>query len=159
MADGPDKIGDSPDIEMHQRDETAQKPSQAEKQSLGELFAKLICDFRAFAYAEIELLRISYTGALRALWLSALALLLGGILCLSAFVSLFVGVTIVLAPMIGTLPAALAVSIIAAGTGGVIVLAAGRHFGARVSALIPREKPPKDQADDIQGPADNAHGL
>lgn len=159
MADGPDEIGESPDSKMHQGDDAAEKPSHAEKQSLGELFAKLVLDFRTFVYAEIELLRISYTRTVRALWISALAILFGGILCLSAFVSLFIGVTIALTPMIGTLPAALTVSIIATATGCLIVLAAGRHFGASVSALIPREKHPKDQADDIQGPADNAHGL
>ena len=159
MADGPDKIGESPDIRMHERDEAAEQPSHAENPSLSQLFAKLVFDFRAFAYAEIELLRISYTRAVRALWISALAVLFGGILCLSAFVSLFVGMTIALAPMIGTLPAALAVSLIAAATGLVIVLAAGRHFGTSINALIPREKHCTDPADDIQGPADNAHGL
>lgn len=156
MADGPENRGGSPEIDVDEKEKPAGQPAGSEDLGIRDLISKLISDARVYAHAEVELLRISYARTVHALWVSALAVIVGGILCLAAFVSLLVGMTIALSANIGTLLAALVVSLIAGGVGCLIALLAGRRFGALVSALLPRNNYAREQVDDIRGSSDDA---
>src|SRR3546814_5407536 len=109
-------------------DQREKQREQTPEPGLGELFGKLIHDLRTYAGAEIGLLQTSYTLKWRALRIAVLALVVGGLLCLSAFMSLLVGLVIGLAPIIGPFVATLVVSLGAAAVGAIMGIAAGRNL-------------------------------
>lgn len=99
-------------------DAPAQDPRE---ESIGDLFGRLVEDGRAYARAELDLVRqIARHRAARARS-GLIALALGGVLLLSSLTALVLALVLGLATLIGPLAAGLAVAAALAGSGYVLV--------------------------------------
>lgn len=99
-------------------DVPAQDPRE---ESIGDLVGRLIEDGRAYAHAEIDVVkRIARHRAGRARN-GLIALAIGGVLFLAALIALMLGLVLGLAVLIGPVPAGLAIAALLSGVGYVLI--------------------------------------
>lgn len=95
-------------------DAPAQEP---EEESIGDLFGRLVEDGRAYARAEIDLIKqIARHRAARARN-GLIMVAAGGVLLLTSLIALVLGLVLGLATLIGPVLAGLAIAVVLAGTG------------------------------------------
>lgn len=99
-------------------DAPGQDPNE---ESIGDLFGRLIEDGRSYAKAEIEVVRQIARHRAGKARNGAILLGIGAVLLLAALIALMLGLVLGLAVLIGPVPAGLAIAVLFAGVGSILI--------------------------------------
>lgn len=133
------------DPSAHEMDDESEMDSKIEeskrqKAGLFSLMKTAFADYSELLHARLDLLRANIAETTRRLFIAGLVVALCIMLCLAAFITLLFGMVLALAPLIGALPAALIVSLAAAGIGAIACLIAIKRFTQQFSDTLAYSK-------------------